>query len=165
MRQKPLEDLRLPGELLVALGGLLCLVNAALHHFNVGHHQLQIDDVDVPKGIGTALHMGDVAVLKAPHHMDDGVGGADVAQELVAQTLALGGALHQTGDVHEFDDGGGKLLGIVHIPEPLQPLVGNGHHAHVGVYGAEGIVGGFGTGVGDCVEQGALAHVGQTHDS
>jgi len=43
--------------------------------------------------------------------MDNGIGGTDVAQELVAQTFALGGTLDQTGDIHELDDSGGELLG------------------------------------------------------
>ena len=97
--------------------------------------------------------------------MDNGVGGADVAQKLIAQALALGCTLYQTCDVHELNDGRGELLGIVHIPQTLQPLVGNGDHAHVGIDGAEGIVGGLGAGVGNGVEQGALAHIGQTHNT
>jgi hypothetical protein len=37
--------------------------------------------------------------------VDDGVGFADVGQELVAQAFALGRTGHQTGDVDELDDG------------------------------------------------------------
>ena len=156
----------LGGELLVAaLHGLLALVDAALHHLDVGHDQLQVDDVDVTQRIGAALHMGDIAVLEAADNMDDGVGGADVGQELVAQTLALACALNKTCDVNELDDSGGGLLGGVEVAQPLQTLIGNGNHAHIGVDGAEsGVVGGN-TGVGDGVEQSGLAHIGQTNDT
>ena len=109
--------------------------------------------------------MDDVIIVKAAHHMDDGVGHADVAQELVAQTLAAGGTLDQTGDVHKLDDSGGGLLGVVHLGQLVQTVVRHRHHAHVGVDGAEGVVGALGAGVGDGVEQGALAHVGQAHDT
>ena len=163
--EQALEDLHLAEELLVALGGLLGLVNAPLHHLHVGHDELQVDDVDVPDGVRSALHVDDVLVVEAAHHMDDGVGLPDVGEELVAQALAPGGPLHQARDVHELDDGGGGLLGIVHLAEPGQPGVGDRHHAHVGVDSAEGVVGALRAGVGDGVKEGRFAHVGQTHDA
>ena len=54
---------------------------------------------------------------------------------------------------------------VVHLAQLVQTVVGHSHHAHVGVDGAEGVVGALGAGVGDGVEQGALAHVGQTHNT
>ena len=59
--------------------------------------------------------MDDVLVVKTAHHMDDGVGLPDVGQELVAQALAPGGALHEAGDVHKLNDGRGGLLGLVEV--------------------------------------------------
>jgi hypothetical protein len=109
--------------------------------------------------------MDDVVVVKAAHHMDNGIGHADVAQKFVAQALSPTGPLHQAGDVHKLDDRRGGLFRVVHLGQPVQTGVGDGHHAHVGVDGAEGIVGALSTGVGDGVKQGALAHIGQTHDS
>ena len=47
---------------------------------------------------------------------------ADVRQELVAQARALAGALHQAGNVHKFDDGGGLLVGLIHLRQLVQPL-------------------------------------------
>ena len=105
-----------------------------------------------------------VSIVKAADHVDDGVGLPDVGQELVAQARPLAGALHQAGDVHELDDRRGLLVRLVHLRQVVQPLVRHGHHAHVGVDGAEGVVGALGAGVGDGVEQGRFAHVGQTHD-
>jgi hypothetical protein len=51
-----------------------------------------------------------VVVGEAAHHVHDGVGLADVGEELVAQALALAGAGDQAGDVDELDDGGLDLL-------------------------------------------------------
>ena len=160
-----LEHLHLPEELLVPLGGLSGLVDAALHHLQVCHDQLQVDDLDIPPGVGAALHMDHVFVVKAAHHMDDGVGGPDIAQKLVAQALALGGALHQTRDIHELDHCRGVLLGLIELCQKVQPAVGHGHHAHVGLDGAEGEVGGLGPRVGDGVKEGGLAHIGQADDT
>ena len=59
MGQEPLEYLHLVKEPLVpALGRLLGLVHPAGDHFRVGQDELQVDDVDVPQGIGGALNMG-----------------------------------------------------------------------------------------------------------
>ena len=49
-------------------------------------------------------------ILEAAHHVRDGVGLADVGEELVAQPFALGGAGDQAGDVDELDDRGDHLL-------------------------------------------------------
>ena len=158
-------------ELLVALGGLLGLLDAAVHHFQVRHDQLQVNGLNVTQGVhghvrpGVGHHVHDVLVVKAADHVDDGVGLPDVGQELVAQARALAGALHQACDIHELDDGGGLFVGFVHLGQLVQPLVRNRHHAHVGVDGAEGVVGALGAGVGDGVEQGRFPHVGQTHDT
>ena len=81
------------------MGGLF---SAAGDGFDVGEDQLGLDGVDVARGIDAAVHMDDVFVLKAAHHVDDGVHLADVGEELVAQTLAVAGALDQTGDVDKL---------------------------------------------------------------
>ena len=160
-----LEDLRRVEELLVPLARFGVLVNPALHHLQVGHDQLQVDDGNIPGGVTAALHVDDVVVVKAAHHVDNGVGLPDVGQELVAQALPLGGPLHQAGDVHKLDDRRGLLLGLVDLGQLVQPGVRDRDHAHIGVNGTEGVVGGLRPRVGDGVEKGALAHVGQAHDS
>ena len=109
--------------------------------------------------------MDHIVVIKTAYYMDDGVGHADVAQKLVAQALALAGSLHKSGNVHELNDRRSCLFGVVHLGKPVQPVVGNSHHAHIGVDRAEGVVGALRAGIGDGVKEGALAHVGQTHDT
>lgn len=120
------------------------IIGAPLCHLQISHYQFQVDGVHVPDGISGSLHMDDVVVIKAPDYMDNGVGHADVAQEFVAQALSLAGSLHQTGDVHKFDDRWCGLLGVVHLGQLIQPVVRDSHHAHVGVDGAERIVGALG---------------------
>ena len=84
--------------------------------------------------------MHHIGILKAAHHMHHRIHFPDIAQELIAQPLSLGGALHQTCNVHKLDHGRSHLLGFVHISQKLQPLVRHGHNAYIGIYGAEGII-------------------------
>ena len=69
----------------------------------VGQDQLGVDRLDVVGRVDPAVDVGDVGVLEHPDHLADRVGLADVGQELVAQTLPLGGALDDAGDVDEGD--------------------------------------------------------------
>ena len=78
---------------------------AALEAVEVGEHQLGLDRLGVAHRIDRALDMGDVAVLEAAQHMGDGVDLADVAEELVAEALAVRRAAHQAGDVDELELG------------------------------------------------------------
>ena len=46
-----------------------------------------------------------------------------------------------------------------------QPLIGHGHHTHVGVDGAEGVVVRRHARIGNGVKQGGLAHIRQSHNT
>ena len=91
--------------------------------------------------------------------MNDGVGTANVLQKLVAKPRALRRALHQARDVHELDDRRGLFVRLIHLRQLVQPLVRNGHHAHVGVDGTEGIVGALCPGVGNGIKQRAFSYI------
>ena len=174
MGGQPLQPGSFGGGTLVvaAFGGFGHPAGPVLDHFQVGEDQLIVDDVDVGQGIdglclGDVLHhVDDVVVVKAADHVDDGVAFPDVAQELVAQAGALGGTLHQAGDIHKFHNGRGLFAGLPDFGQLVQPGVGHCDDAAVGLDGAEGIVGGLGVaGRGDGVEKGRLAHVGQADDA
>ena len=165
MLHQRLEKIHFFLERLVALEELAGFVIAALRNLEIAEDQFEVDGFDVAQGIDRALHMHDIAGIEAADHMDDGVDLADMRQELVAQALALGRALDQSGDVDELDGGGGELVGLVHLRELVQPRVGDRNHADVGLDGTERIVGGLGAGVGDGVEQRGLSDVGQSDDS
>ena len=97
--------------------------------------------------------------------MNNGVGLPDVGQKLVAKPRALTGALHQTGNVHKLNDRRGLFIRLIDFRQLVQPGIRYGHHAHVGVDGAERIVGALRACIGDGVEQGGLAHIGESHDT
>src|SRR5947208_194554 len=77
------------------------------------------------------LDVDDVVVLEAPHHVRDRVGLADVGEELISETLALGGAADQAGDVDEVHGGGDDRLRMVERDQRVEPRVGHRHHADV----------------------------------
>ena len=97
--------------------------------------------------------------------MNDGVGTANVLQKLVAKPRALRRALHQTGNVHKFNDGRGFFVRLIHLRQLVQPCVRHSHHAHIRLDGAEGIVGALRPGVGNGIKQRAFAHIRQPHNT
>ena len=109
--------------------------------------------------------MDDIFVLKAADDMDDGVNFTYIGQELVSQAFTLGSPLDQTRDIHEFDHGRGHLFGVIHLAEQPDALVRDRDHTHVGVNGAEGIVGRLCSCFCQRVKQCALADIRQTYDS
>ncbi len=127
--------------------------------------KLGLDHLDVGDRVDLAGHVDHVVVLEAAHHVDDGVGLADVGQELVAQAFALAGAGHQARDVDELDDGRHDALGLDDLGQLRQPRIGHFDHADVRLDGAERVVLGRDAGLGQGVEEGGLADVGQADDA
>ena len=95
-----------------ALGFFFQAVDALFQAVEIGQHQLGLDRLDVGDRIDLALDVGDVAILEAAHHVDDGVDLADGGEKLVAEPLAFRGAAHQPGDIDEGDAGRDDLLGL-----------------------------------------------------
>ena len=151
--------------LIAALHSLLGFINTTFYHFDVCHNQLKVNDVDIPQGVGGAFHVGNIAVLKAAHNMHDGIGGADVGEELISKTFALGSTLNKTCDINEFDHSRGQLLGIVQIRQPLQTLIRNGYDTYIGVDGTKRIIICRDTCICNCVKEGRLANIGKSNDT
>ena len=57
--------------------------------------------------------MDDVGVVEGADDLGDGVGLADIREELVTQTFTLGCAANDTGDIDEGDSRGQDALGTV----------------------------------------------------
>src|SRR5690606_28062892 len=131
---------------LVALGAAPQPLDPAFQAGEVSQHQFRLDGLDVGHRIDGAGDVDDVVVLEAAHDVGDGGDLADMGQELVAEPLALMGALHQSGDVNELDagrhDGRDATRLVVQLPQRRQTRVGDGDHADVAVDGRERVVGG-----------------------
>ena len=70
---------------------LLDTLNAALHSLEVFQLQFSVNNLFVSHGVNGAVYMNDVGIVKTAENVDDGVALADIAEELVAKTLALRG--------------------------------------------------------------------------
>ena len=167
--KQALGHLELRHELLVALGLLLELGQLLLERAHIGQDKLGHDGVGVTGGIdelARAAHLThDVGILKVAHDLADGVGLANVGQELVAQALALVGTLHQASDVDKLDRSRHNTAGVDDVGELLQAAIGHIDDTHVRVDRGKRVVGGKAGLFGKRGEQRRLAHVGQAHDT
>ena len=144
----------------------LChLRHALLHRLEIGKAELRLNDVDVAQRVDRPLHMGDVCTLKAADNVRHGIHLTDVLKELVAQPLALRCALHKTRDIDKANTRRGRLLGMVEIGQHLETRIRHRHHAHIRLNRAERIVRRLCTRLCNRIEQRALAHIRQPHNS
>ena len=160
---QPLQEVHLCQVLLIPLGGLLCPVDAPLQHFNVREDQLQVDGFNVPCRVDLSVHMNDVDIFKASYHMYNGIHLPDICQELVAQSLPLGGSLYQPGNVHEFQSCRGELFRMIHFRQLIQPLIRHRYDANILLDGAKGVICRLRSCIGQGVEQCTFSHVGKTN--
>ena len=106
-----------------------------------------------------------IFILKATDDVYNGVHLADVCKELIAKSLSLGGALDKSRDVHEFNGGGGELVGMMHVRQEIQALIGNGDNAYVWLDGAKGVICRFCPRIGQRVKQRAFSDVRKSYDT
>ena len=110
--------------------------------------------------------MDHVGIGKGPGDVDDDLGFADMGKEFVPESFAPAGSGHETGDIGKAHGGRHDLGRIDQLGQGIEPGIGHGHDGDVGLDGAEGVVGGLGVlGLGEGVEQGGFADIGQTHDT
>ncbi len=79
-------------DLVVCVGGLVELFDlgvALVDGVEIGEQELGVDDVDVVERVDAAGDVDDLGVGEAADDVADGIGGADVAEELVAEAFAL----------------------------------------------------------------------------
>jgi len=95
----------------------------------------------------------------------DGVGGANVTEELVAEAFALAGTFDEASDVDELHGGGDERLGLDEGRDFAKALIGHCDDTGVGIDGAERVVRRLGLGRGEGVEDRGLSDVGQANDS
>src|SRR5918997_435188 len=135
-----------------------------LQRLQVGQEELGVDGLDVVGRADLAVDVHHVGVGEHPDHLADRVTLADVGQELVAQPRSLRGAADDAGDVHERHRRRDDLLRAEDLRELVQPRVGHAHHADVRLDGGERVVRREDVVLGQGVEEGRLADIGQADD-
>ena len=150
---------------IAGLGGALHAVQPLLHGGEVGEGELELDDLAIAHGIDAVHHVQDVVVVEAADDVHDRVRLADVGEELVAESLALGRALDESGDVHELDGGGHGALRADDARQLVESRIGEVHPADVRVLGRERIVGGEDARAGERIEERRLANVRKADDA
>ena len=104
-------------------------------------------------------------LFEAAHDLHDRVHFADVAEELVAESLARAGAFHEARDVDKLNRGRDNFLRVRKLGEHLEARIGHGDDAEVRIDRAKGIVRRLRlAGACDGVEKGGFADVRQTDD-
>ena len=107
--------------------------------------------------------MNYIGIVETSYDMADGIDLSDVRKEFIAKALALARTLDESCDINEFYYRGSILLGIIHLSELIESLVGNGYDTYIGLDGAEGVVGRFGTCLCDRIEKCALSYVRKSY--
>src|SRR5512133_1824079 len=95
-----------------------------------------------------------IIIIETTHDVNDGIGTADVAEKLVSKPFARAGALDQAGNVNECN---GCRLGLLRVDDGRQLVhagVRNLYDTDVRVDCAKGVVGRFGTGRSQGIEDG-----------
>ena len=62
-----------------------------MHSIHIGKDELKVDGLHIPNGVYAAIHMGDVAVLKAANHVYNGIYLPNVREKFISQAFSLAG--------------------------------------------------------------------------
>ena len=109
--------------------------------------------------------MNDVTIGEPANNLRDCVSLTNVRQELVAQTFADRCAANDSGDVNEINRGWQQTLAAIHRGQALKASVRKVHHTNVWFDCCERIVRRENVVLGECIKEGRLAYVRQSHDS
>mmetsp|Transcript_99441 Transcript_99441/g.197044 ORF Transcript_99441/g.197044 Transcript_99441/m.197044 type:complete len:228 (+) Transcript_99441:519-1202(+) len=141
---------------------LFQLLQPLLTLVQVCEHEFQIDGFNVAGWVYRAIHVRDIIVLKAAHHMYNGIHLPDVAKEFVTQAFTLGGTLDKARNVDILNLLRNFFLGLGHVRQLLQPSIGDCCPRHIWLDCAEGKVLSISLAIlTKCIEECALSYVRQ----
>jgi hypothetical protein len=106
-----------------------------LDELNILETQLLGDDVQVTDRIDVALDVDNLGIVEAPDDLEDGIDGADVRQEGVAETSTSGCTARQTSNVVDRQIGRHLRFGFVLLYQPVEALIGDDDARLFGVDG------------------------------
>lgn len=126
---------------LTALAGLLLLVlEGFLDELDILETKLLADDVEITGGVDITLDVDNLGIIESADNLEDGIDGADVRQESIAETSAGGGTAGKTSNIVDSQVGGDARLGLVLLAQPVEALIGNDDAGLLGVNGGIGEV-------------------------
>jgi len=141
------------------------LVELLFNMLQILLEQLIGDDIQVPNGVDFTLVMHDFFSGESSHDVEDAIDSLDVGQEGVAEALSLTGSGDEAGDIENRDAGGHLGTGLEEFAKPLESLIGHKDFGLGGVDSAERVVLCRYTEVGEHVEGGGLADIGQADET
>lgn len=103
--------------------------------------ELLADDVQVTDGVDVTLNVDNLGIVEATHNLEDGIDSADVRQEGVTKTSTSRGTARQTGNIVDGQVGGHPRLGVVHLAEVIEAVIGDDDTRLLRVDGGIGEVG------------------------
>ena len=106
-----------------ALRVLAHLILVVVHELQVLHAQLGGDDLDVRHRIDAILDVNHVRIVEAAASREGSVNSLDVGEERALPRPAPAGALDETSDVDDLEEGLDHRLGLVVVDEPVEALV------------------------------------------
>ncbi len=109
--------------------------------------------------------MDDVGVFKTPYDMGYCIGLPNICKKLIAQTLTLRRAGHQSSDVDKLHGGGDLSLRFYDGRDLVLARVGDSDNAGIGLDGTERKVFRVDTGAGKRIKQRRLANIRQSNDA
>ena len=97
--------------------------------------------------------------------MDNGIHLTDIGEELIAEALAFGSSLHESGNINKFNYGRGNLFGIIESGELSETVIGYRNNTYIGIDSTERVIGRFRTGFCQGIEESTFTHVGQAYNT
>src|SRR3546814_393486 len=121
---------------------------------------LPIYDLFVAQRVHGPVHVNYIVIVETAEYMNNGIGSADITQELIAQAFPFACPFYQAGDINDLNSGWNQSLRIDQICQLTETIVRNGNGTDVGIDGTEREVGRLCLGVGKRVEQSGFTNVG-----
>jgi len=117
---------------------------SSLDGFHIREDELRIHHFDIVDGIDDSVDMNDVGIFKTAYDVNDRLDFSDVTQKPVAQTFRRGLLLSQDGDIEKRHGRMGPFRRVEHVRQSLEPFIGHGDDADIGIDSTERIVGDLG---------------------
>ena len=146
-------------------GGLGEFGKMAFDRREIGQREFGVDGLNVRQRIDFAGDVDNVFIFETAHDMRNRISLANVGEELVAETFALGRTCDQPRDVDEFHDRRHHLFRLDDDRQRSQAWVRHFDDADIGLDGAERVVFRRDTRLGQRIEQGGFADIGQADDA